>query len=364
MHFFCLQNELNKAIQLVQKAVTGKVTSSAYQRIYIETTEDNKVKLLATNQTHTIITTISADIKEPGVVLLPLSLTRDVISKMPDVMVELKTNESNLLTVQYTQLKYSIQGFNVKEYEFIEDIPYSTSFDIPSDKLNEYIKATDFTVSIDETKPSMTGLLFSCENGNLDVVSSDSYRLSLVKDKLDESLNFNFIVPAKIFAEVMHLSTEGSLTNIAFNQRQIMFTTGNVRLITGLISGKFINYNAIIPKDYKTKITVEKKDFISVLERAYILADSSTMHPVKFQIGFNNILITASSEYGDAYEELNVMSTGDSLLIAFNSRFFIDMMKNIEGDVLEMEFTTNTRSCLIRSTDKTDRLYLILPIRI
>ena len=215
MKLSCLQQDLISSIQTVQKAAAAKGTSPIYQYIYIETVND-ALRVVATNQSQTIATIIPAQIEEEGKILLPISLFRDIISKMPSVIIEMKSNERNLMTVSYINMKYAIQGIPVGEYTFMDDISGDVKFDIDTEEFRKYVKQTYFTASVDESKPTLNGILLKCKNGLLDVVTSDSFRLSLSKGKINEEISFEVIVPSKILYEILigakdYLNAKGKL---------------------------------------------------------------------------------------------------------------------------------------------------------
>lgn len=364
MKMSCLQQDIVSAIQTVQKAASNKGTSPIYQYLYMETMQDS-LRIVATNQSQTIATEIPAQISENGKILLPITLFRDIISKMPSVMIEMKSNERNLMTVSYVNMKYTIQGMPVGEYTFMDDIAGDMKFEIETEQLKKYVKQTYFTASVEETKPTLNGILFKCRNGNLEAVTSDSFRLSLVKGKISDDITFDIIIPAKILFDILgSADDEDKVTQIVFNSKYVKIQIGKTTLVTGLISGSFINYENIIPKEYKTKMVCSRQVLLSILERAFILSDRTALYPVKFEINFNKLFVSSNSEVGEAYEELQVQTEGESLTIGFNSKFFIEILRNSEYETLQFEFTTNTRACVIRPLESDEVLYLILPMRL
>lgn len=364
MKFTCLQQDLISSIQTVQKAATSKGTSPIYQYIYVETLNDS-IRLVATNQTQTIANTIPAQIDEPGKILLPTSLFRDIISKMPSVMIEMRSNDRNLMTVSYVNMKYAIQGMPVGEFTFMDDIAYDVQFDIKAEELKKYVDRTFFTASTEETKPTLNGILLKCQSGKLDAVTSDSFRLSLARGDIGCDVSFEIIVPARILHEIlMNADTDDENINVSFNTKYIKIVIGSTTLVTGLISGKFINYDAIIPKEYKTRMTCSRQLLLSILERAVILSDRNTLYPVRFEIGFNKLLVSSNSEAGEAFEEINVSTDGDNLTIGFNSKQFIELLRNADHENLVFEFISPTRTCVIRPVEDEDMTYLITPLRL
>lgn len=363
MQIECLQQDLISAILVAQKATVNKSTSPVYQYLYLEGIQDS-LRVIATNQLQTIVTEIPAQVKEQGKLLLPISIFRDIIAKMPSVMITLSADDKCLMTVSYVNMKYVIQGMSAATFTFMDGIEEEQCFSIKTEQFKNLVRQTYFTASVEENKPTLNGILLRCKDGKLDVVTSDSYRLSLASDQLEESLNFEMIVPVKILFDVLHSAgEEEDVTHVSFNQKYIKIQIGKTILISGLINGNFINYENIIPKEYKTKMVCDRSVLLSILERAFLLSDRDTLYPVKFDISYSRLFITSNSKVGEAFEEIQVQTEGEPLVIAFNSKFFIEVLRNIEYDILSFEFTTSTRTCVIRPVENQNLIYLILPVR-
>ena len=74
--------------------------------------------------------------------------------------------------------------------------------------------------------------------------------------------------------------------------------------------------------------------------------------------------ITSNTDKGNVYEEVNLELEGEYLDIAFNSRYFLEGLKNIDSEEIFIEFTTNVNPCIIRPADEVKYTYLLLPVRI
>ena len=85
---------------------------------------------------------------------------------------------------------------------------------------------------------------------------------------------------------------------------------------------------------------------------------------IKLSIREDKLLITSNSDKGNIYEEVNINLEGELLDIAFNSRYLIEGIKNIQSEEITIEFTTNVNPCIIKPVDNIDYTYLLLPVRI
>mgnify|MGYP001032940669 CR=1 FL=1 len=362
MKFSCLQQDLTSAIQIAQK-IPHKNTSSPYSYIYIDTCQ-SYVRIVAAGPEQTIMTQLRADIYNEGKVLAPASLLKDIISKMPDVPVDIEVDERLLMTVRYMHMKYTIQCMPAASFSFTDDIEDTCRFKMKTSEFKKCIRRTYFTASLN-TRPVLAGMLLKCDNGRLDFVTTDGSRASICTTSIDENISFEIIIPAGFVFDVTHSSDkyDDSLTVIAFNDKYVKIKTGNTCVITGLISGKFINYKSIIPHEASTIMTTDRSSFLSILERAYLLSDE-TLYTVKLEINYSKLLVSSASAAGNAFEEISVRTQGIPVTIAFNSKNFIEILRNTDYELLSFEFTTGTRICKITPVESGDLIYLISPIRI
>ena len=363
MKFSCLQQDLTSAIHTVQKAAS-KNPSVISQYVYIETYQCN-VRIISAGSEHTVIAQIPAEIYNEGNVLAPASLIFSIVSKMPDVTINIEVNDKLLMTVSYIQMKYNIQCMPAASFSFMENISEEQHFSMKTEDFKKCIRQTYFTSSFQDTRPILSGILIKCENSKADFVSSDGTRVAIRTINIDENISFEIIIPAKLVYDIINSSDkyDNSDSIISFNQKYIKINTGNITLVTGLISGKFVNYKNLIPKEASTVMTTDRTAFLSILERAFLLSDES-LYTVKFDINYSKLLVSSASAAGNAFEEIPIQMTGNPLSIGFNSKKFIEILRNTEYELLTFEFTTGTRICKITPVDCDELIYLISPIRI
>lgn len=362
MKFSCLQQELTSALQTAQK-LPLKDTASPYSYIYIDIIQSN-VRIVAAGSEQTVITVLQADVISDGKVLVPLAVFRDIVSKMPNVTVNIEVDERFVMTVCYMNMKYTIQCMQASSFSFTEDITDTCSFTMKTAELKKCIKQTYFA-ALPATRPIFSGMLLKCDNGSIDFVTTDGTRVAICSSKINEDISFEIIIPAKFIFDVIHSSDkfDDTQASIAFNDKYVKIAIGNTCIISGLINGKFINYKSIIPAEASTVMTTDRTSFLSILERAYLLSDE-TLYTVKFEINYSKLLVSSASAAGNAFEEISVSTQGTPVTIAFNSKNFIEILRNTEYELLSFEFTTGTRICKITPVECADLLYLISPIRL
>ena len=119
-------------------------------------------------------------------------------------------------------------------------------------------------------------------------------------------------------AKILEDSEE--IVNITFTPNHILFNMGDTKVISRLLEGEFIKYDALLPKEHKLQIEVDKQTLQNGIERASLMAKEGNSNLVKFDITDENIVITSNSQLGKVREEVTIKLQGDEIQIAFNSK--------------------------------------------
>jgi DNA polymerase-3 subunit beta len=151
---------------------------------------------------------------------------------------------------------------------------------------------------------------------------------------------------------------------ITFTPNHILFNLGQTKIISKLLNGEFINYRQIIPDEYKLRVKVKVNELMDSIERAALLSREGKTNLVKFEIKDELAVITSNSQMGKVYEEVKISLEGEGIKIAFNSKYFLDVLRIIDSEEIYMEFTSNVSPCILKKADSSDYIYLILPVRL
>jgi DNA polymerase-3 subunit beta len=171
-------------------------------------------------------------------------------------------------------------------------------------------------------------------------------------------------VPGKTLNEVLKiLQPVKDEVRIYSKDNQILFDVNNCKIVSRLLEGEYLNYNSILPQEYELKIKANTKELLAGLERASLVTIDEKRYPVKFNIADDKLVITSNTEIGAVREEIKIDMDGGKLEIGFNPRYFIDALKVIDEDKIEIFFTSNIGPCTIRHTEKDIFAYMVLPVR-
>lgn len=365
MKIFCSKNELVDAISIVQKAITGKATLPILDGILIKCI-NNKLTLTATDLDLGIETSIFCQILSEGSVVLNSKLLGDIIRKLPDdnISIEVDNNTYNTKIIS-GKSKFNLVGKNPYEYPDLPNINENIMYNISQNIFRNAIKQVIFATAQDETRPILTGVLFEVKDGVLNMVALDAYRLALKKSKIESNNIIKAVIPGKTLNEISKIlvQTDENIS-ITFTPNHILFTFDNTKIISRLLDGEFINYNQIIPQECKLKVKVKTKELLESIERASLLAKEGNNNLIKMDISNNNLIITSNSQLGNVYEEIQVEADGNDIQIAFNSKYFIDVLKIIEAEDIYLELTSSITPCILKNAEDNDYTYLVLPVRL
>ena len=79
------------------------------------------------------------------------------------------------------------------------------------------------------------------------------------------------------------------------------------------------------------------------------MAKEGNSYLIKLDIKNDEIIITSNSQLGKVREEVSVELQGEEIEIAFNSKYLLDVLKNLDDDTIYMEMTSSVSACVIRS---------------
>ncbi len=374
MEFICNRSDLQKSINIVEKAISQRMPLDILENISIELM-DGKLKLRGHDCEICIENIINVnDAHQAGSVLVKAKTISSIISKLQDQEVIIKVEDQSKMVITSGKVGFDILCMSNEEYpDFpgIENIGNENliEFKMTAGDLKDVIKHTIFAVSFDEYKQFLNGILVKNERHNLCFVATDGYRLSLKKKPFKEIENeFSVIVPYKAMNELYKIIQQiDSEQDILFNilEEQILFKIGDTLLVSKVIKGPFPDYEQVLPKKSDNIYSVPRKFLQSAAERASIIAAASN-NLIRMAFDCEKVVISANAaSLGDFKEELAVSrlyGEADTRL-AFNVKLILDAIKNLEADDLKLEFNSGLSPCVLKQVGDDDYTYILMPIR-
>ena len=364
MKFKVSKNDIVKVTQRVQNAISSKTTLPILSNILLEI-EKGALKITATDLDIGISSTIPVDIEIEGAITLPAKKFMDIIKELPDAdEISIATKKNNVAIIQCDKIVFKIIGLPKEEFPHPPKFKDSDTITLPQQFLKNMLSITGFSVSRDETRYVLNGVLFIVRDKTIKLVATDGRRLAVVEKDLPEKkeIDKQIIIPTKTIQELIRLLGEEGDIKIVFDENQALFDLGDTVIISRLIEGEFPNYEQVIPKELEEKVLVDKKTLLSAAKRASILTNQDSL-AIKVDISKDRMAISKNTPYmGEVREEFDVAYKGKNLSVGFNPSYIIEVLRNIEGDDVELELTDNDKPGVIRMGN--EYVYVVLPMQI
>lgn len=364
MIFKCEKQKFLEGISIVQKAITGKSTMPILEGIYIKA-NNSGLTLIGSDMDVSIQTIVDADIIEDGSIVIDAKIFGEIIRKLPNSTIKIETIENQLIKITCEKSVFDVVYMNTNEYPELPQINENLKISVNQNILKNMIKGTSFAIAQDETRPILQGILFEVKNKNLNLVALDGYRLAIRSEFLDSDMDIEVVIPGKTLNEVSKILEDiDDIVDITFTDNHILFNLEKTKIISRLLEGKYINYNSLLPQEHKLLVNVNRQELQNAIERASLMAKDGNTNLIKLDFKQDNLIITSNSQLGKVREEIEIKLQGEEIEIAFNSRYLLDVLKNIEDDDVLMKMTSGITPCVIEEKDNENSKYLVLPVRL
>jgi DNA polymerase-3 subunit beta len=363
MKISCRQQDLLSSINIALKAVSTKSTMPVLECLFIETI-DGKIKISSSNMELNIDTILNGRVEEEGQVALNSKIFSDMVRKLPDDMVNISVDENYLTTLKCGKSKFTISGLSGYDFPKIPEFSRDDSVEISHFTLREIIRQTIFSVSDNENNKVMTGEHFEINDNILTVTSLDGHRISMRNVELKQSYDSkDVIIPGKSLNEIIKLLDTDieKYVTIYFSDKNIIFEFDDTIVLSRLIEGRYLNVRQMINDDFDTKFTVNKKEFYDCFDRSMLLVKESEKRPLIIGIYDGRITLNMKTSIGTLDEEIEVEKEGKDMMIGFNPKFIMDVLRVIDDDEITIYMTNAKAPCFIRN-ESSSYNYLVLPV--
>jgi len=373
MKLSCLQENLNRGLGIVGRAVATRSTLPITQNILLAT-EQSRLKLAATNLEMATTCWIGAKVEQDGAITIPARLLIDFVNSLPNDLIEitLPTN-SHTLELKSGRFQAHINGIDAEDFPPIPKVSDGMTTNIEAAALREGITQVVFAAATEESRPVLTGINAEFEGEQLDLAAADGFRLAVHKMTLVSPVSekTTVIIPARSLNELNRLlGDQEEPVEIIINQQksQILFRLKNAELVSQLIQGAFPNYSQVIPQSYSTRAVVDINEFLRVTKMSSIFArDASGIVRLVITPGAEltpgKITVSAQAEeIGGNVSEIDALADGEEAKIAFNVKYLSDVLSVLHQAQVALEVTTPSSPGVIRPMGVDNYVHVIMPM--
>ena len=366
MKIKCSKSNLLSALNIVSKAVSTKTTMPILECVLIDVYSDS-IKLTANDLELGIETSLEGSVIEMGRIAIEAKIFIDIVRKLPDSEIFIESTPDYKTIIRCEKAKFVISSKSGEDFTELPSIEKDKSIRISQFTLKEVIRQTIFSISENENNKLMSGELFEVKDGKLTVVSLDGHRISMRNIKInDNSVNIKVVVPGKTLNDLSKIINGGvdDMVNIYFTDRHILFEYDNTVVVSRLLEGEYFKIAQMLTMDHRIKVKVNNREFLDCIDRASLLIKESDKKPIVVNTkNDNNMYLKVDTLMGSMNEEISIDKTGEELIIGFNPRFLMDVLRVVDDEDINMYMRDAKSPCIIRD-DEESYVYVILPVNI
>ena len=331
--------------------------------------KNSRLKITVTDLEIELTTEIFVDTEHDITFTLPARKLTDICKALPnDVEIDLEIKENQII-LRSGQGRYTMTTLPADDYPRIVPDTVENTLTISQTILHYFINKTAFAMAQQDVRYYLNGLLLDIQSNKIVAVATDGHRLSIAEATIEHNIvdQMQIILPRKAIIELSRLlGKEEETIQINFSHHYFRIISGNKNFVTKLIDGKFPDYENIMPakNESTASLKIDKELLQQVLIRTSVLSNEKFCS-TRFQIEKNNLYIKVNnSDNYEAEENLIVDYIGKPLEIGFNATYILDILKVIESKDIEILLTSSDTSVLIKSTDRADYCYIVMPMRL
>ena len=206
--------------------------------------------------------------------------------------------------------------------------------------------------------------LFEIEENKLRVVSLDGHRISIryieMKNHYDSK---KVVVPGKTLQEISKIIPGSADEDVVIyiTNNHIVFEFENTTVVSRLIEGEYFKIDQMLSSDYDTKVRINKRELLDCIDRATLLVKEGDKKPIIMNITDGNMELRINSFIGSMNEDIDIDKDGKDIMIGFNPKFFIDALRVIDEEEVNLYMVNPKAPCFIKD-DEGKFIYLILPV--
>jgi DNA polymerase-3 subunit beta len=373
MKLSCLQENLNRGLSVVGRAVATKTTLPITNNVLLAT-DEGRLKLVATNLEMAISCWIGVKIEDEGSITVPARLLTEFVSSLPSDTISMQLSpQTKTLGLKCARFEARISGIDAKEFPPIPSVDEGVNTSVEVEALRKAINHVAFAAATEESRPVLTGVSAKFEGKTLTLAAADGFRLAVytlpIADEISQKTEV--IIPARTLSELNRLMADEEETvsvTLNPNKSQVLFRIKSVELVSQLVQGTFPNYSQIIPQGYNTRMIVSVAEFLRATRTASIFArdgsgtvrlmitPGSETNPGKLSVS------ARSEEIGDDVGEIDATVEGAESKIAFNGKYLIDVLGVLDEAQVALETNNPSSPGLLRPVGTDNYIHVVMPM--
>jgi len=374
MKLTILTHELKKGLNYTERLTGKNLTLPILNNVLIEALP-NFLKISSTDLETGIEWWGLCKTEEEGKITVPAKILTQVINNISDEKIEIE-NKNDTLFIKTKTFKTQIKGYTSDDFPIIPQFSKEDFIEINAQELKDGLIDVVDIASMSQIRPEISGIYFVFKKDSVNLVATDSFRLierTIKSGNYKNSFNdeIKFILSQRTTKELINVIQENLGTvKIYYSESQILFETNlnevdhpEINLISRQIEGNYPAYKEIIPKEYKTRIIVDKDFLTKQIKLAGLFAGK--INEIKIKNDDKNLeILSQDLELGENSSILEAKIEGEPVEISFNYKFILDGVSRVKTKNAILELQGASGAGVIKAEEGTDYIYVVMPIKI
>ncbi|MFC1918572.1 DNA polymerase III subunit beta [Chloroflexota bacterium] len=373
MKLSCLQENLNRGLGVVGRAVAARTTLPITNNVLL-VTDQSRLKLVATNLEMAISYWIGAKVEEEGAITVPARLLTEFVNSLPNDKIEVNLSpRTKTLELKCARFEARISGVDAKDFPPIPTVDEGIVTKVEVEGFRQAVSQVVFAAASEESRPVLTGVDAQFDKDLLTLAAADGFRLAVYKLPLASPVDqkTEVIIPARTLNELNRLISDGDETVdiiVNPNKSQALFRLKDTELVSQLVQGTFPQYTQLIPQGHNARAVVDAAEFLRATRTASIFArDGSGIVRLVMAAGAEptqgKLTVSArSEEIGDDVGEIDAVIEGEESKIAFNGKYLIDVLGVLRESQVALETTNPSSPGVIRPVGVDNYIHVVMPM--
>jgi DNA polymerase-3 subunit beta len=364
MKIECSVDKLKDSINKAEKIVSKNATLDSLKSIFL-ITNGNSLKVRSTNLSLGLEIELPAKIEEEGEVLVNGEVLNNTLMNISGIDKNIRLEKVNEnLFINNKKSSVTIKSASANDFPNIPMVE-GESFEIEIGKFLEGIKSVFYSSAVNDIKPEISSVYIYSNENNIFFVATDSFRLAEKNIKIKKSIDLEgLIIPYKNIIEIIKLlgDMKGEM-KVFYNKNQISFVLPGFYLTSRLVNGSFPDYKQIVPKEYKTRAIILKKDIMEAIRLSNVFSDKFNQIKLSINPKAKKIEVYAiNKDIGENKTIIDGALEGESIEVNLNHKYILDCFQSINEDSVVLEMNEINRPIIIKGNGDKSFLYLIMPM--
>jgi DNA polymerase-3 subunit beta len=334
---------LSEAVSFAVKLLPQRTTLPILSGILIQTT-DTGISLSSFDYEVSAHTEITADVEEPGTVLVSGRLLAEIAGRLPNAPVRFDVEDSKI-SVTCGSAHFTLLSMPVEEYPTLPQVAAQSGL-VPADNFAEAVAQVAVAASRDDVTPVITGVQLEVTGTALSLVATDRYRVAVREIPWDGSDGgtdtATALIPARTLAEIGKTFGHAGTISVSIANRDdrelIAFTADKKTVTSLLIKGNFPPVKRLFPETVDNYAVINTAELIEAVRRVSLVLEREAALRFTFTIDGLN-LEAIGSEQAQASEAIDALLTGQDTVVSLKPQFLLDGLSAVHSEFVRISFT-------------------------